>query len=244
MHRINPFVVALMVITALGSGTDQLTAQAVVIRPGDSHLTTAHLVDQVTKFQMCRRSATGDTTEKAMPGTLREQQVVQGADLLLIKSTEVNGRGVLDSMVVRRAGLTPSWERLYVGGRRTDFTFSGKRVQAVAMQGDSVLRTFDSTFTVPVFGATQLDIVIRSLPLRLGYQAILPLFSEGSFELEMDTVAVTGEDRRAAGGAQWIIRFADPAIVTTYGISQKTRVIVRYEVVQRKTGDRFRQVPK
>jgi hypothetical protein len=71
--------------------------------------------------------------------------------------------------------------------------------------------------------------------LREGYQRILPLYAEvaeGSDALEMDTVRV---ESRAADG-HWTLRFADPDIIATYGIDERTRRIVRHEYTLRRDG--------
>ena len=64
--------------------------------------------------------------------------------------------------------------------------------------------------------------VTSSLPLRPGYEAILPVYSEGSDALEMDTVKVIG--RNESGG--WLVRFADPVAIVTRTIDGTTRRIV------------------
>lgn len=78
---------------------------------------------------------------------------------------------------------------------------------------------------------------MRSLPYRLGYTAILPLYSEGDDAIEMDSVAVVD-----ARPDRWTIRFADPAIVATYGIDAATRRIVSYDVTGRKTHGKARKI--
>jgi hypothetical protein len=88
------------------------------------------------------------------------------------------------------------------------------------------------TYDGPVFNFQELDDLLRSLPLREGYERILPLYSEGDDSLEMDTVRIMSRD--AAG--RWTLRFADPAIVATYEVDERTRRIVRHEYVLRKTG--------
>jgi hypothetical protein len=50
--------------------------------------------------------------------------------------------------------------------------------------------------------------LVRSLPYRVGYTAILPLYSEGDDAIEMASVAVIG-----TGADRWTVRFADPAII-------------------------------
>ncbi|HKW47850.1 MAG TPA: alpha/beta hydrolase, partial [Gemmatimonadaceae bacterium] len=85
-----------------------------------------------------------------------------------------------------------------------------------------------STTTYPfrVFNFNELDEVVRSVPLRPGYRAIVPLYSEGDNALETDSVDVEGTDSSGV----WNVRFADKVIIGHYGIDGATRRIVRYEV--------------
>ena len=80
--------------------------------------------------------------------------------------------------------------------------------------------------------------MLRSLPLAAGYAAILPLYSEGSDSLEMDSVA--GEAATPATGERpaWSVRFADPAIVETYVIDAASRRITKHDIVSRRSGRR------
>jgi hypothetical protein len=52
----------------------------------------------------------------------------------------------------------------------------------------------------------------------------------------MDSMAVTG-----AAPERWTIRFADPAIIATYGLDVTTRRILSYDVVSRQTSSRARK---
>jgi hypothetical protein len=77
---------------------------------------------------------------------------------------------------------------------------------------------------------------VRSTPYRAGFTSIVPLYSEGDDAIEMDSIAVIG-----AAPGRWTIRFADPAIIATYGLDVTTRRILSYDVVSRKTGGRARK---
>jgi hypothetical protein len=69
------------------------------------------------------------------------------------------------------------------------------------------------------FALNEMETVIRSLPLRAGYQVILPLFSEIDESVEYDTVTVVG------------------------GPTAKTREVLAETVTQRRSGKRMRFVP-
>jgi hypothetical protein len=115
------------------------------------------------------------------------------------------------------------------------YTYDGPRVTIIQTTSDSGSRRTEQTYDGPVFNFAELNDLVRSLPLREGYQRILPLYAEvaeGSDALEMDTVRV---ESRAADG-HWTLRFADPDIIATYGIDERTRRIVRHEYTLRRDG--------
>jgi hypothetical protein len=149
------------------------------------------------------------------------------------------GRGVLftDTLLMLRAGLEPVWEHMRSGKLLKDIRYSGARLHQQTYIGDSLARSFDKQFPHRPFGFNQLDLVIRSLPLRTGFRTTLPLYSEGDDSVEVDTVSVLGV--KAAAPAQWTVRFADPVIIATYGIDTVTRRVTSYEVTNRKSGGRF-----
>jgi hypothetical protein len=104
------------------------------------------------------------------------------------------------------------------------------------MSGDSTA-TVERRYDAPVFAFSEIEMLVRSLPYRPGYTAILPLYSEGDDAIEMDSVAVVD-----ARPNRWTVRFADPAIIAVYGIDAGTRRIVSYEVTSRKTRGKTRTI--
>ena len=161
-----------------------------------------------------------------------------GKAALLLTTHFTRGANVfLDTALVMQDGLHPVWEVSRTDAKTTRWEYSGKQVRMTVTHPDSGTRTKEHTYDVPVFHFSELDVLIRSIPMREGFEAILPLYSEGSDELEMDTVRVNA---RGADGT-WTIRFADPAIVATYGVDA-ARKIVRYEVFPRRGGN-ARRVP-
>jgi hypothetical protein len=128
----------------------------------------------------------------------------RGPALLLIQQ----GRGYVDSAIVLRSGLTPIVEiqNYFARRRRVVYDYEGNRVRMRDSTADSVVRAREHTYDGDVFNFNELDVLLRSVPLRAGYEAILPLYSEGTDTVEMDTVKVLGKDSHAA----WVVRFADP----------------------------------
>jgi hypothetical protein len=235
-----PIAIAVVVSTAVVLGARRATPPVLV--PGSSDVTTAHIAAASVGYRYLMRAPTGDTTEREL-GTGYAAQVLtehrgKPAVLLVTAFERQGGQTFMDSALVMRAGLVPVWETSHVGQRVTHYEYDGKQVRLTITSPDSGTRRREHTYDVPVFHFNELDVLVRSLPLREGYEAILPLYSEGSDELEMDTVRVMARD---ADGA-WSVRFADPAIVATYAIHPTTRAIVRYDVTSRR-GGRGRKVP-
>src|SRR5439155_8693507 len=107
----------------------------------------------------------------------------------------------------------PLWERIRYPQRRLskDIVYAGTTLRQTNHIGDSVA-SFERQFPVTAFGFSTIDLIVRSLPLREGFRATLPLYSEGDDCLEVDTVAVLRRD----GGGRYTVRFSDAVIIQTY----------------------------
>jgi hypothetical protein len=90
-------------------------------------------------------------------------------------------------------------------------------------------------YEFPVFNFVELDALIRSLPLRVGYEALLPLYSEGDEAAEVDSVRV-----EALTPGVWRVRFADPAIVATIQLDGNSRTQLAYSHVFRRNGSTWK----
>ncbi len=106
---------------------------------------------------------------------------------------------------------------------------------------DSAQRAYDQSFPNNVFAFQEVELLARSLPFRQGFSVVVPLFSEVDHALEMDTLTVVGPDTARAGA--WIVRFADPAIVSHYEIDRTSRAMVMSETSPRRSDVRMRYVP-
>jgi len=215
--------------------------KAALILPGSRELSTSHLTASTVRYRYFTRPSPDSAEKEVATGTASVTPIThQGKPaLLLVTHSGRPERMFIDTAVVMRDGLAPVWEVSRFSQRMMRWDYSGKNVHRTLTHPDSGTRSAEHTYDVPVFHFNELEALIRSLPLREGFEAILPLYSEGSDELEMDSVRVMARDTSGV----WSVRFADPAIVSTYGIHGTTRQIVRYDVVSRRDGGRFRRVP-
>lgn len=166
-------------------------------------------------------------------------ETVDGARLLI----QVQGAAAFhwsDTLSMDARSLAPRNEILYLGNRRILLTYRGREISRVVQVGDSAPSTTTSTHPHPPFAFNQLDLLIRSVPLKVGYRAILPLYSEVTDVLEMDTLEV--QRGPVNGDHIWMLRFSDPAIVSQVGLHEKTREIHSYETTPRTGAGTMRRV--
>lgn len=197
----------------------------VVLRPGASDIESAHFQDQARTWRM----VIGDSEVGRFH---YEWRMLPPDNVQLVMSGAYRSKSYVDTSIVKRHGLAPVREIARSGSDIDQFTYDGPRVTRIHTTPDSGTHRFEHTYDGPVFTFAELEDLIRSLPLRAGYERILPLYSEGTDTLEMDTVRVV---TRAADG-QWTLRFADPDIVATFGIDERTRRAVRFEYTVRRDG--------
>jgi hypothetical protein len=228
-----------VVVVALSGMAHSEPPQAApsLLRPGSPDLTAAHFSMRCDSEWFLAREQ-GDTVEKALLAqqVTERMTVYRGKPALLLVAQTRGIPAFVDSALVYRDGLAPIWETTRSGAQMTRYTYEGSRVGIAIATGDSVLTRREHRYHVPVFNFQELDALIRSLPLRRGYSALLPLYSEGDDSVEVDTVSVAG---REAHGV-WRIRFADPAVVATIDVDEASRGQVAYSHVFRKDGPAWR----
>jgi hypothetical protein len=130
-------------------------------------------------------------------------------------------------------------EALAFNGFTRRFQYSGNHVWGTVQHADSAPRSFDRVFVEPVFAFNEVELLVRSTPLQPGWSAVVPLFSEADEDVEHDTITVIRPTTVQRGGHEqraWIIQFADPAIVSSYTLLDRTREISEIETRQRRTG--------
>jgi hypothetical protein len=212
-----------------------------VLVPGSPLLTPPPLADTAAHLVVYVKRAFGDTAEKKMADTRREQHAIpgRGDDIMMTVSWDPPFAS-LDTLVITRRGLAPITEHLDFRGT-FDYRYDRNRVSGTVQPHDSAQRAYDQRFPNNVFAFNEVDLIACSLPFRQGLSVVVPLFSEVDRDLEMDTLTVLGPDTARAG--RWVVRFADPVIVNHYVIDQTSRAIVSMETLPRRGGVRMRYVP-
>lgn len=209
--------------------------------PGSPLLTPPPLTDTAVHLVVYLKRGSGDTVEKKMADTRREQHAIRGggSDILMITSWDPPYTS-LDTIVITRRGLVPITEHLDFRGT-FDYRYDRNRVWGTIQPHDSAQRPYDQRFPTNVFAFQEVDLLARSLPFRTNFSVVVPLFSEVDHDLEMDTLTVLGPDTARAGA--WVVRFADPVIVEHYVVDRTSRAMISSETTPRRADIRMRYVP-
>lgn len=213
-----------------------------MLLPGSTELVPLAFRDTAYTLAFRARAASGDTVERERSRVTREERT-GSAEGVLIAFRWTPPYMSRDSLYVVARGLVPVRERLALQNAELVIRYEGTRVSGTVQRGDSTPRPFAHTFAEPPFAFNEVELLVRSLPYRVGYVRVLPLYSEVDGVVEHDTVRVEREEPVPDGvGRAWRVRFADPAIVTSYLVDALSRRIVAQEVVQRRSGLRIRYV--
>jgi hypothetical protein len=223
---------------ALGACVAALLAASVpYLLPGDARLEAPPLVAEATQHFAVTRRAPADSADRPLSGVTRAERTdpadARQTVLTFAWEPPYDSR---DSLVVARGTLAPVRERLVVRGVVREYAYDGARVTGRMQRADSSWDAYDHTFPVPVFAFNEVELLVRSLRYARGLEVVAPLFSEMDRALEYDTLTVLGRGVPAGRDSTWVVRFADPAIVSVYSVDAGRREIVGTEVTQRRGG--------
>ncbi|HXT17609.1 MAG TPA: hypothetical protein VN706_18350 [Gemmatimonadaceae bacterium] len=194
---------------------------------------------RVSDWKAAIRGAT-DTTERLLGRkTMTQTPLEAGTANVLIVAAWHPPLVSTDSLVVAARALTPVREVLAYNGFIRRYTYDGTHVSGTVQHADSAPRRFDRVFTEPVFAFSEVDLLVRAVPFREGWSIVVPLFSESDEAVEYDTITVTARREDV-----WVVRFADPAIVSTYDVLARSREIVAIDTEQRRTRAVIRYRPE
>lgn len=167
--------------------------------------------------------------------TLSESAATVDGEPAILQVIAVPERGLVDSLLVRRRDLAPVREHDHYRGRYIGVEFSGRTIHWLRRAADGAEQSGDTTYGVPVFAFNQLEMLVRALALPPGRPVVVPMLSEGSAELELDTLMVEPTEPPT-------VRFADSAVVARYRLDGSERAVVSHEIVVRDGGARYVRV--
>jgi hypothetical protein len=194
------------VLSGQGATTGAPTAQTamVSIAPGDSSLRAGRMASGTQVFAL---TLFRDGDEIPV-GRLRDVLVhdSSGAAPLLSRALTTQ-RGTLqltDSSDSAEPGLAPLRRRSQQQNRRVQLDFSGRRVRGSLAPQDVPGVPIDTTLPLAAFDAGNWDLVLRALPLSMGYAAQFAAYDVDT-GVRRYQVQVTGQTT-LHGEAAWVVK--------------------------------------
>jgi hypothetical protein len=237
LHHVVPLLITASACFVARTGTNE--PERVLLAPGHRDIRTESLANRSASFTYFVRQAGADTGERRYTTGASEFNRVDGGKTILTHFRYAPPQVSEDSLWTDAESARPRREWLRVGKKTIELQYDGRSVHRRVTNGDS-LTASDTTFAEPVFAFNQAETLIRALPLRRGYQRIVPLYSEIDAKVEYDTITVVGPNVGIAGS--WTIRFADPAIVQQWIIEENGRDVLSLETRPRRSPVVLRRV--
>lgn len=197
-------------------------------------LVTSHLAEGVVHYRLVAipEAKARRTTEWV---TDRRFIKYRGTKAVLQVMTVGSGdHATIDSVVFDRMTLRPVWEHVY-GAFSVTLAYAGTGVTGRVAMRDSADRTVNLTTSVPAFSGSIDDVVVQSIPLVQGFQAVFPFINGGG--VEIDTIRVRGREQLPSSTATnrpWAVDLAYPYATETFWIDPIRRTILRHIYTIRK----------
>lgn len=139
----------------------------------------------------------------------------------------------VDSVMFNARTLIPVWEHAH-GRQSWSVAFGTARITGHVSNSGSADQPVDVGIPGFAYSSTMDNTVVCALPLRPGYQAVLP-FWDGD-HLETDTVRV----RALGSGSErvWVVDFVEPYATETLWIDRSSRKVLRHVYVYARYGSR------
>lgn len=207
--------------------------------PGASWLAALRLRPELQHWRVTIRGAR-DSADRPLSEKTVSQALVAPAEAgeIVITSAWPPPLTSIDSIVIAPRGLRPVREALAYNGFTRRYQYAGNRVWGTVQHADSAPRVFDRQFAEPVFAFSEVDLLVSAVPWRRDWSIVLPLFSESDEDVEHDTITVLAPTRVRRNGRDedaWAVRFADPAIISTYVVLAGSREIESIDTEQRRS---------
>ncbi|HEX6534800.1 MAG TPA: hypothetical protein VF041_09380 [Gemmatimonadaceae bacterium] len=221
-----------------GRGHGMAPAQAAVAVADSTHpapeapLAETRPADGTRRF-VIRSVADGDSAFQAlgtMSVTQRTLATMTGPVVQRVIVYDYGAKGhVVDTTLALAATLAPLSERTYKTSGIIRLDFAGRTVTG-AMGATAAPEPIRDTLPAPAFNSTDLDLIVRSIALRDGLHARLPLYDPefGGFRYASVDVHSAEPDHAGAGeGGAWVVLVRDPGGgEATYRVDGSTRAML------------------
>jgi hypothetical protein len=127
----------------------------------------------------------------------------------------------VDSLRIDRTTFYPVGERRHNAKGLTRLVYDGAHVHGVVDSG-TTMRAVDTTFDIAPFASSQLDVIIRALPLAPAFATTLPVYYPSYGGVIQTTVRVVSADT-----AMWTIEASNgPGTAQRFRVARPSRLLI------------------
>lgn len=231
--------VATSLLLVLGAGpigaqqalpTSAPTVQAVLIAPGDSTLRGGRILADSVQYSLIAYRG----EQQQMLGTAVDvvKLEMRGEVPVIHRVLTVSpGRApLIDSTVTDARTLAPRRHRNVSSSRLISLDFNGKRVKGSIGPVDVPSLPVDTTLAIAPFDSGNWDLVVRSLPLEMGYAARFRVYDTDS-GLREYRIEVTGSATVLGEAAHVVIFTLAPKRESVVWIGKESRRLLQVETL-------------
>lgn len=135
------------------------------------------------------------------------------------------GRAFIDDTTWYNAStLAPIAHRSHSAGRDFSIDYAPGKVTG-SLRDSSGTHPIDVALSQPIFDPSELQSLVRSLPVKVGTSFVLPLFDHQKYGIQVDTLVVEGEDEVDTDSGKtpaWRVTLATADRKATYYLAKDT----------------------
>jgi hypothetical protein len=201
-------------------------------------LSTLRPTDGTHVYTMTLRRNKADSVSHAGSVTV-QQKTISGASgpvILRVVTFEYGAAGTtIDSTWSVARTLAPIRERTVKPRGLVDFDVNGDSIVGRVVT-NGVARAVHESVPGPTFNATDLDLIVRSLPLADGYRVQFPIYDPEGGGYRMASARVDG---RTPARDAWLVSVRENDVLLEYTIAVATRDLIASTVVNNRSGFEF-----
>lgn len=206
-----------------------------IVIPNNLSLNTQKIADYTSNYIVYFKN---DKNERESVGMYKEQlqriQLNEEQTLRVKRESIINGKPTVDLTMVSAQSLKPRYSISKEDDLIRIFNFDDNVVQGeIILDGKTTM--FTEKNMVPFFDINSSDLVLRALPLNMGYTATFWAYNADKLNsIDYQTITVVGQTSSNNGkGAfveSWIVKKSNSDSTSYYTIEKKTKAILKIEV--------------